>query len=179
MLIKTAASFFKENRQAGIKLKVVAENFPSKIVFVPEKSGTNTVICLLKSAKKLDGEETRTILLNGHKTITSNRLRNMSALNVHTCFLEEVQIEGCVVTKASTLQDGIGLVLAVVFQVEVRHIIVIHLHVLSLWFTDLLLNLFFLWLLTVYFDHQILHKIHAQEEINVSIGENIYEFHIC
>jgi len=74
MAIKTAASFFKGNHQAGIKLKVVAENFPSKIVFVLEKSRTNTVICLLKSAKQFNGEETRTIFLNGHKTITSNRL---------------------------------------------------------------------------------------------------------
>ena len=119
MAIKTAVSFFKGNHQASTKLKVVAENFPRTIVFFPEKSGTNTVIRLLKSAKQFNGDETRTILLNGYKTITSNRLPNMSTLNVHTCFLEEVQIEGCVVTKASTLQDGAGLALALVLQVEV------------------------------------------------------------
>ena len=69
MAIKTAASFFKGNHQASIKLKVVAENFPRTIVFFLEKSGTNTVIRLLKSAKQFNGEEMRTIFLNGHKTI--------------------------------------------------------------------------------------------------------------
>ena len=47
-----------------------------------------SIVHLPKSAKKLDGEEMRTILLNGHKTITSNRMPDTSEVNVHTCFLE-------------------------------------------------------------------------------------------
>ena len=103
MSIKTAASFCEGNWQARAKTKKVAEISPIKIVFVSKKLETNTVVHLLKSAKKLDGEETRTILLNGHKTIPSNRMPNTSKVNVHTYFLEEVRIEDSGVTKASML----------------------------------------------------------------------------
>ena len=100
MTIKTAASFFKGNWQAGTETKEVTEISPIKIVFHSKKSGRNTVVHLPKSAKKLDGEETRTILLNRHKTIPSNRMPNTSEVNVQTCLLEEVRIEGSGVTKA-------------------------------------------------------------------------------
>src|SRR6185312_6410897 len=91
MSIKTAASFCEGNRQARAKTKEVAEISPIKIAFNSKKSERNTIIHLLKSAKKLDGEETITILLNGHKVIPSNRMPNKSEVNVHTCFLEKVR----------------------------------------------------------------------------------------
>ena len=65
MSIKTATSFCKENWQVGVKTEEVAEISPIKITFNSKKLETNTVVLLLKSAKKLDGEETRIILLNG------------------------------------------------------------------------------------------------------------------
>ena len=74
MSIKTAASFCKGNWQACTKTKEVAEYSPIKIAFDSRKPERNTVVHLPKSAKKLDGEEMRTILLNGHKTIPSNLL---------------------------------------------------------------------------------------------------------
>jgi hypothetical protein len=92
----------------------VTQNFPSKIKLVSKESERYTIIHLSKSAKKLDDEETRTILLNGHKTIPSNRMPNTSEVYVHTCFLEEVQIESFGITKVSMLEDGEGLPLAVV-----------------------------------------------------------------
>jgi len=119
MSIKTAASFCKGNWQARAKTKEVTEISPIKIAFNSKKSERNTIVHLPKSAKKLDGKETRTILLNGHKTIPSNRMPNMSKVNIHTCFLEEVQIEGSGMTKASILDHGVGLTLAVSLQVEV------------------------------------------------------------
>ena len=96
MSIKTAASFCKGNWQARAKNKEVAEISPIKIVFNSKKSERNTVVHLPKSAKKLDGEETRTILLNGQKVIPSNRMPNISEVNVHTYFLEVVWVEGSV-----------------------------------------------------------------------------------
>ena len=99
--IKTAASFCKANQQARAKTKEVAEISPIKIAFNSKKSERNTIVHLPKSAKKLDGGETRTIHLNGHKTIPSNRMPNTSKVNVHTCFLEEVRIEGSVLTLLS------------------------------------------------------------------------------
>ena len=113
MSIKTAVRFFKENWQTVTKTKEVAEISPSKIVFIPEKPETNTFTFLSKSAKKLDGEETRTILLNGHKVIPSN------GHNIHTCYFEEDRFKGSGVTKASMLDHGVGLMLAVISQVEV------------------------------------------------------------
>ena len=120
MSIKTAASFCKGNLQGRAKTKEVIEISPIKIAFNSEKSERNTIVHLPKSAKKLDGEETRTILLNGHKTIPSNCMPNTSEVNVHTCFFEKVQIEGSGMTKASILDHGVGLTLAVVLQVEVN-----------------------------------------------------------
>ena len=101
MLIKTVATFCKGNWQACAKTKEVTEISPIKIALNSKKSERNTIVHLPKSAKKLDGEETRTILLNGHKVIPSNRMPNTSKVNVHTCFLENVRIEGSGMTKAS------------------------------------------------------------------------------
>ena len=105
--------------------------------------------CYTKSAKKLDGEETRTILLNRHKVIPSNRMPNTSEVNVHTCFFEKVRTEGSSMTKALILDHGVGLTLAVILQVEVRCIIFIYLRVLGLRFCSLLLKLFFLFILLI------------------------------
>ena len=109
MSIKTAASFCKGNWQAPTKTKEVAKIYPIQIAFNSKKSERNTAVHLPKSAKKLDGEETRTILLNGHKVIPSNRMPNTRKVNIHTYFLEEVRIEGSGVTKASMLDHGVGL----------------------------------------------------------------------
>ena len=84
------------------------------------------------AAKKLDGEEKTTILLNGHKAIPSDRKPNTSEVNFHTCFLKEVWIEGFGMTKASMLEHGVGLTFAIIPQVEVRCIFIINLHVLGL-----------------------------------------------
>ena len=92
----------------GVKTEEVAEISPIKIALNSEKPEAKTVIHLPKSAKKLDGEETRTILLNGHKVIPSNHMPNTSEVNIHTYFLEEVQIEGSGVTKAPMLDHGVG-----------------------------------------------------------------------
>src|SRR6185312_7733194 len=140
MSIKTTASCFKGNWQAGTETKEVTEISPIKIAFNSKKSERNTVVHLPKSAKKLDGEETRSILLNGHKTIPSNRMPNMSEVNVHTCFFKKVRIEGSGMTKASILDHGVGLTLVVILQVEVRCIIFIYFHVLGLRLCSLLLN---------------------------------------
>ena len=94
MSIKTTASFCKGNRQARAKTKEVTEISLIKIAFNSKKSERNTIVYLPKSAKKLDGEEMRTILLSGQKVIPSNRMPNISEVNVHTCFLEEVWVEG-------------------------------------------------------------------------------------
>ena len=119
MSIKTTASFCKGNWQACVKTKEVTEIFPNKIAFNSKKSERNTIVHLPKSAKKLDGEETGTILLNGHKTIPSNRMPNTSEVNVHTYFFEKVRIEGSSMTKALILDHCVGLTLAVISQVEV------------------------------------------------------------
>ena len=66
MSIKTMARFCKGNWQARAKTKEVAELSPIKIAFNSKNSERNTIVHLPKSAKELDGEETRTILLNGH-----------------------------------------------------------------------------------------------------------------
>ena len=52
-------------------------------------------------------------------------------------------------TKASILDHGVGLTLAVILQVEVWCIIFIYLHVLGLRFCSLLLELFFLFVLLI------------------------------
>ena len=55
----------------------------------------------------------------------------MSKVKVHTYFLKEAWIEGFGVAKAPMLDHGIGLTLVVVPQVEVRCIIIVHIHVLG------------------------------------------------
>ena len=137
MSIKTAASFCKGNWQARAKTKEVTEISPIKIAFNSKKLERNTIVHLTKSAKKLDGEETRTILLNGHKTITSNRMPNVSEVNIHTCFLEKLRDEGFRMTNVLMLENGVGLTFMVVPQVEVGCVIVVHVYVLSLRFSDL------------------------------------------
>jgi hypothetical protein len=69
MTIKSAASFLKRNWPAFVEIEVAGKSFPRKQIFFPEKSKINSVFHLPKSAKKLDGEESRTILLNGNKVI--------------------------------------------------------------------------------------------------------------
>jgi len=54
-------------------------------------------------------------------------------------FFEKVWIEGSGMTKALILDHGIGLMLAVILQVEVWCIIFIYLHVLGLWFCSSLI----------------------------------------
>ena len=66
-----------------------------------------------------------------------------------TLFSQEVWIEGSGMTKASILDHGIGLTLAVVLQVEVRCIIFIYFHVLGLRFFSLLLYLFLLFVMLI------------------------------
>jgi hypothetical protein len=132
--IKTATTLFKRNWQARAKTRVVTQILPSKIVFISKKPKTNTVIHLPESANKLDGEEMRTVLLNGYKTIPSNRMPNASKVYIDTYFLEEVRVKGFGVTKVSTLDDAVGLPLAFILQVEVGCIVIVHFHVLGLRF---------------------------------------------
>ena len=72
MMIKTAASLIERNRPVFVEIEVASKNFPRKQIFLPEKSKINPIFHLPKSAKKLDGEESRTILLNGNEIIPSN-----------------------------------------------------------------------------------------------------------
>ena len=72
MPIKTAAKIFKGNWQTVAKNKEVVEISPSIVVFVHKESETNTLSFLPQRAKKLDGEETRTILLHRRKSILSS-----------------------------------------------------------------------------------------------------------
>ena len=69
MTIKTAASLIERNRPAFVEIDVFGKSFLRKQIFFPEKFKINPVFHLPKSAKKLDGEESRTILLNGNKVI--------------------------------------------------------------------------------------------------------------
>src|SRR6185503_2715388 len=64
MTIKTSASLVQRNRLAFVEIEVAGKSFPRKQILFPEKSKVNPVFHLPKSAKKLDGEESRTILLN-------------------------------------------------------------------------------------------------------------------
>ena len=65
MTIKTAASLIERNRPAFVEIEMAGKSFPGKQILFPEKSKINPIFHLPKSAKKLDGEESRTILLNG------------------------------------------------------------------------------------------------------------------
>ena len=93
MTIKTAASLIERNRPAFVEIEVAGKSFPRKQILFPEKSKINPVFHLPKSAKKLDGEESRTILLNGNEVIPSNCMPNVREVFVHTYFDKVVQIE--------------------------------------------------------------------------------------
>ena len=109
MMIKTAASFLKINWPAFVEIEVASKSFPRKQIFFLEKSKVNPIFHLPKSAKKLDGEEPRTVLLNGNEVDPSNCAPNISKVFVHTSFDEEFRIEGSDVDEASVLDDGVGL----------------------------------------------------------------------
>ena len=143
MTIKTAASLVKRNRPSFIKIEVASKSFPRKQVVLPKKAKINPIFHLPKSAKKLDGEEPRTILLNGNEVVPSNCVPNISKVFVHTCFDEEFQIEGSGVDEASVLDDGVALSLTIISQVEVRCIIRINFYDLGLRFGLHLFVLFF------------------------------------
>ena len=93
MTIKTSASLVERNWPVFVEIEVASKSFPRKQILFPEKSKINPVFHLPKSAKKLDGEESRTILLNGNEVIPSNFMPNVREVFVHTCFDEEVRIE--------------------------------------------------------------------------------------
>ena len=94
MTIKTSASLVQRNRPAFVEIEVAGKSFPRKQIFFPEKFKINLIVHLPKSAKKLDGQESRTVLLNGNETIPSNCMPIISEAFVHTCFDEEFRIEG-------------------------------------------------------------------------------------
>ena len=104
MTIKTATSLFKGNRLTPVEVEVASKSFPRKKILIPEKSKVNPIFHLPKSAKKLDGEESRTIILNRHKVVPSNCMPNISKVYVHTYFGEEFQIESSSVGEASILR---------------------------------------------------------------------------
>src|SRR6185503_17975136 len=72
MTIKTAASLLKRNWPAFVEIEVAGKSFPRKQIFFPKKSKINPVFHLPKSAKKLEGEESRTILFNRNEVIPTN-----------------------------------------------------------------------------------------------------------
>ena len=108
MTIKTSASLVQRNRPAFVEVEVAGKSFLRKQILFPEKSKINLVFHLPKSAKKLDGEESRTILLNGNEVIPSNFLLNIREVFVHTCFDEEVRIECSGVDKSSYIVLVVG-----------------------------------------------------------------------
>jgi len=144
MTIKTVASLLKGNWLAFVEIEVASKSFPRKQIFLPEKSKINPIFHLPKSAKELDGEEPRTILLNGNEIAPSNCVPNISEVFVHTSFDEEFQIEGSGVDEASVFDHGVGLMFTSVAQVEVGSIILINFHVLGLWLGLHVFVLFFL-----------------------------------
>ena len=108
MMIKTVASLLKGNWLAFVEIEVASKSFPRKQIFHPEKSKINPIFHLPMSAKELDGEEPRTVLLNGNKVVPSNRIQNVSEVFVHTYFDEEFRIEGSGVDEDLVLEDGIA-----------------------------------------------------------------------
>jgi hypothetical protein len=132
MTIKTAASLVKRNRPAFIEIEVAGKSFSRKKIFFPEKSKINPVFHLPKSAKKVDGEESRTILLNRDEVIPSNFMPNIRQVFVHIYFDEEVWIECSGVDEASVLKDGVALSFTIISQVEIRCIFRINLYDLGL-----------------------------------------------
>ena len=141
--IKTVAILFKRNYRALVEFEVASKSSPRKQIFFPEKSKINPVFHLPKSAKKLDGEESRTILLNGNEVIPSNCMPNVREVLVHTCFDEEVRIKCSSFDEASVLEDGAALSFMIISQVEVRCIFRINLYDLGLRISLHLFVLFF------------------------------------
>ena len=90
MTIKTAASLIERNRPAFVEIEVASKSFPREQIILPKKSKVNPIFHLPKSAKKLDDEESRTILFNGNEIIPSNCMPNIREVFVHTYFDEEI-----------------------------------------------------------------------------------------
>src|SRR6185369_2535993 len=132
MTIKTAASLIERNRPAFVEIEVAGKSFPRKQIFFPEKLKIKPIFHLPKSAKKLDGEESRTILLNGNEVIPTHCMPHVREVFVHTCFDEEIRIECSGVDEASVLEDGVALSFTIISQVEVRCIFRINLYDLGL-----------------------------------------------
>ena len=86
MTIKTSASLVQRNRPVFVEIEVAGKSFPKKKIFFPKKSKIDPVFHLPKSAKKLDGEESRTLLLNGNEVIPSNFMPNVREVFIHTYF---------------------------------------------------------------------------------------------
>ena len=107
---------------------MAGKSFQRKQIFFLEKSKINPVFHLPKSAKKLDGEESRTILLNGNEVIPSNCIPNIREAFVHTYFDEEIRIECSSVDEASVLEDGVALAFMIISQVKVGGIFCINLY---------------------------------------------------
>src|SRR6185312_8347823 len=82
---------------------------------------------------------------SSHPTACQTRAKSTSI----PVFFEKVQIEASGMTKASILDHGVSLTLAIILQIEVRCIIFIYFHVLGLWFFSLLLELFFLFIFLI------------------------------
>jgi hypothetical protein len=143
MTIKTAASLIERNRPAFVEIEVAGKSFSRKQILFPKKSKINPIFHLPKSAKKLDGEETRTILLIRNEVIPSNFMPNVREVFVHTCFDEEFQIEGSGVDEALVLEDGVALAFMIISQVEVGSISFVNFYGLSLRFDLHLFVLFF------------------------------------
>ena len=99
-----------------VEIEVTDKSFPRKQILFPEKSKINPIFHLPMSAKKLDGEESRTLLLNGNEVIPSNFMPNVREVFIHTYFDEEFWIKGSGMDEASVLEDGVALSFS---QVEV------------------------------------------------------------
>ena len=134
MMINTAASLFKGNWPTLVEIEVASKSFPRNQILFPEKSKVNPVFHLSKSAKKLDGKESRTILLNGNEVIPSNFVPNVREVFIHTYFDEEVRIKCSGVNEDLVLENGVALSFTSVAQVKVGSIIFINFHGLDLWF---------------------------------------------
>ena len=147
MTIKTAASLLKRNRLVFVEIEVACKSFPRKQIILPEKSKINSIFHLPKSAKELDGEEPRTVLLNGSEVDPSNCVPNISEVFIYTCFDEEFRIEGSGVDEASVLDAGVALSFTSVAQVEVGSVIFINFHAFSFRFGLHFFVLFFLFTL--------------------------------
>jgi hypothetical protein len=72
----------------------------------------------LKSAEELDGARLRTDLLNWDKTFPTKSLPNGIGLEVHTCPFQKGRVKFPHVGEDSILEDGVGLSLSFVPQVD-------------------------------------------------------------